>query len=148
MTRVVFHCDNTAATREHPFGYPRHVSSDNKECVHRFVFPTVLVCTDLYETEKISEPDSCIIHHQGLNKFINISELVRPQPYIVTVPGLFDETNHYEIEPCGKLVSSCGGAVCHVSKTVKESLGHLTSMIYDENLDAIKVDYKEVTKCL
>lgn len=65
----------------------------------------------------------------------------------MTVPGLFDETNHYEIEPCGKLVSSCGGAVCHVSKTVKESLGHLTSMIYDENLDAIKVDYKEGSIC-
>ena len=84
----------TAATPEHPFGYPRHVSTNIHDCVHTFDFPTVLVCPDVFETEPVSEPDSCIIYHSGIQDYINITGLMRDTPYIVKV-------NRAHLSPAG-----------------------------------------------
>lgn len=85
QTRNVHRCDMTTATSEHPFGYPRHVSTNIHDCVHTFDFPTVLVCKDVFETEPVSEPDSCIIYHSGIKDYINITGLMQETPYIVKV---------------------------------------------------------------
>ena len=155
----------TAATSEHPFGYPRHVSTNIHDCVHTFDFPTVLVCPDVFETEPVSEPDSCIIYHSGIQDYINITGLMQDSPYIVKVniahlapagdyltnilfqnPTRLGGTDQFEIQPCGRTVPSCRGAICHVSDTLEkpESLGHMTDFIYDHTMDRIKVDFKEV----
>ena len=79
----------TTATSEHPFGYPRHVSTNIHDCVHTFDFPTVLVCKDVFETDPVSEPDSCIIYHSGIQDYINITDLMQDSPYIVKVKIVF-----------------------------------------------------------
>ena len=154
----------STATSEHPFGYPRHVSTNIHDCVHTFDFPTVLVCKDVFETEPVSEPDSCIIYHSGIQDYINITGLMQDTPYIVKVkkvngltgdnftnalfqnPTRLGGTDQFEIQPCGRTVPSCKGAICHVSDTLDkpESLGHMTDFIYDHTMDRIKVDFKEV----
>ena len=153
----------TTATSDHPFGYPRHVSTNIHDCVHTFDFPTVLVCKDVFETEPVSEPDSCIIYHSGIQDYINITDLMQDTPYIVKVriPLVFGEypailsfqnptrlggIDQFEIQPCGRTVPSCRGAICHVSDSLEkpESLGHMTDFIYDHTMDRIKVDFKEV----
>ena len=101
----------TTATSEHPFGYPRHVSTTAHDCVHTFDFPTVLVCPDVFEAESVSEPDSCIIYHSGIEDYINITDLMQDSPYIVKVEiaATFDSrfTIHFRIPPrWGMLTSS------------------------------------------
>ena len=61
-------------------------------------------------------------------------------------PTQFGNIDQFEIQPCGRTVPSCKGAICHVSDTLDqpESLGHMTDFIYDHNMDRIKVDFKEV----
>ena len=152
----------TTATSDHPFGYPRHVSTNIHDCVHTFAFPTVLVCKDVFETEPVSAPDSCIIYHSGIQDYINITDLMQDTPYIVKVKTLvFGENfvtlsfqnptrlggiDQFEIQPCGRTVPSCRGAICYVSDSLEkpESLGHMTDFIYDQTMDEIMVDFKEV----
>ena len=85
-------CNPGAATSEHPFGYPVHVSTDPHSCVHTFHFPTILTCNDTFAAETVSEPDSCIIYHSAIQQYIDISPLVGAQPYVVKV-----EANHRRI---------------------------------------------------
>ena len=61
-------------------------------------------------------------------------------------PTRLGGTDQFEIQPCGRTVPSCKGAICHVSDTLEKpaSLGHMTDFIYDHTMDRIKVDFKEV----
>ena len=61
-------------------------------------------------------------------------------------PTRLGGTDQFEIQPCGRTVPSCRGAICHVSDSLEkpESLGHMTDFIYDHTMDRIKVDFKEV----
>ena len=140
-SRVIFTCGRSAATAEHPFGLPQHISTDPQLCSHTFRLTTVLVCPDLYETKEISEPDSCKIFHTGVNRYIDISPLRRAAPYTITV----DPRESFEIQPCGQIGPSCPGAICHLSPTSNHSMGHLTDFTYQPALDSIRVNYKEVS---
>ena len=159
-------CNPSTATSEHPFGYPVHMSTDSHSCIHTFHFPTILVCKDTFAQETVSEPDSCIIYHSAIQQYIDISPLVRDHPYVVKVgkqitakvlslkiifqnPSSIWSTDQYEIQPCGRTVSSCRGSICHVTSDdaggVKAvSLGHMTDFVYDSTMDHIMVNYKEV----
>ena len=140
---VVFTCDRTAASAQHPFGFPRHNNTDTDLCIHTFNFPTVLVCPEVYQTKTVAEPDSCKIYHSGIEQYIDISALQRPEPYILNNT----QREKFEIQPCGKNAPSCSGAICHVTSTNQDSLGHLADFTYQPQLDAIRVSYKEGDQC-
>lgn len=71
--QVVFRCDMTTAT-DHPFGYPRHVSTTNIHDCATPLLPTVLgLARTCSWTEPVSEPDSCIIYHSRIQDYINIT---------------------------------------------------------------------------
>ena len=120
-----------------------HNDTDRDLCTHTFLFPTILVCPETYEIKAVAEPDSCKIFHSGINQYIDISPLQRPQPYIIH----YNPRETFEIQPCGKNAPSCPGAICHVTSTNKDSLGHLTDFTYQPQLDSIRVNYKEGAQC-
>ena len=140
---VLFTCDRSTATAQHPFGFPVHNDTDRDLRTHTFLFPTILVCPETYEIKAVAEPDSCKIFHSGINQYIDISPLQRPQPYIIH----YNSRETFEIQPCGKNAPSCPGAICQVTSTNRDSLGHLTDFTYQPQLDSIRVNYKEGAQC-
>ena len=84
-TNIIFTCSNNTVSADHPFGEPRHMSPDEAGSRVTFEFPTVLACKETYETETVTEPDSCQLYHSGINQYIDISPLVKQTPYIIEV---------------------------------------------------------------
>ena len=92
-TVINFKCD-TKAEQGHPFGFPRHIATDEQHCRITFEFPTILACDNLDKIQEISEADSCHIYHSQLNRYIDITPLMRDDPYIIKVKC--KNTNTYE----------------------------------------------------
>ena len=58
---------------------------------------------------------------------------------------------HYELQPCGSVVSSCGVSVCKVDATDEEevkkySLGKMNDVKYFPEQEELRVRYLEVTR--
>jgi len=142
--KVVFSCAR-AGSAPHPLGEPRHQSS--RDCVHTFVFPTLLACPTTYKDEVAAEPDSCRLFHPGLQQYIDISSLTRQAGgYTVRDPNSVDTTEYFQLQPCGRL-AGCGGQICRVTAGGNDSLGQLNDFSYEAGLDSVRVRYKEGSVC-
>jgi len=144
-SQVIFSCNRSTSSAEHPFGFPKHISSEN--CKNIFHFPTVLACKETYQTQNLSEPDSCKMYHPGINDYVDISSLRREDSYKVKDPDSKNDQEYFEIQPCGKSAKSCNGAICKVTPFGNYSLGHLNDFTYEPSLESVRVRYLEGSEC-
>eukprot|EP00090_Calanus_glacialis_P000779 TRINITY_DN10546_c0_g1_i1.p1 TRINITY_DN10546_c0_g1~~TRINITY_DN10546_c0_g1_i1.p1 ORF type:complete len:1331 (-),score=238.63 TRINITY_DN10546_c0_g1_i1:831-4823(-) len=144
-SQIIFSCNSSTSSAEHPFGFPKHISSDN--CKNIFHFPTVLACKETYQTQNLSEPDSCQMYHPGFSEYVDISSLRRNVSYHVKNPESKEDSEYFEIQPCGKSAKSCNGAICKVTPFGNYSLGHLNDFTYEPALESVRVRYMEGSEC-
>jgi len=144
-TQIIFSCNSSTSSAEHPFGFPKHISSD--DCTNIFHFPTVLACKETYQTQNLSEPDSCRMYHPGISNYVDISSLRSNESYIVKDPESKEKSEYFEIQPCGRAVKSCNGAICKVTPFGNYSLGSLNDFTYEPGLESVRVRYLEGSEC-
>ncbi|XP_023345751.1 cation-independent mannose-6-phosphate receptor-like isoform X3 [Eurytemora carolleeae] len=128
-----------------PFGNPRLVSMDSTNCEAVFKVATILACANTSREMDIHEPDSCKIYHPGRQKYVDLSNLEKPGKYIVQDPT--SQQVKYEIQPCGSVVSSCGGSVCKVEGMNNYSLGKMNDVKYFPESEELRVRYLEGDLC-
>jgi len=143
---IFFTCD-PAINKNSRFGTPKFIGIDENKCEAKFQMNSLLACKNITQFTKIKEPDSCNLYHSGKNKYIDLTPLTREENYkIYPLPNHPEE--YYEMQPCGRLVSSCNSSICRVIPgTPAVSLGNMNDVKYYPDTDELRVRYLDGFEC-